>query len=289
MNMRKKVLLLILSFVFLTVSFLIGPVDIFKHGFYSIESTYTELDGKELENTTVLKITKKHFKGLEIRLPDLPNDSAGKLTFVIRDKNGKMIEKNEISLNGISSGDWHQIHFTHKLKEGEEYFLSVPDLSTFLMLKSAYAESTFSFSEKILIISMLFFVWLFFINKLAIRKKEKIYNILVKVVIFGIMTICMTWNFMYNTFGSSKINFDAFDIVSENLVVSVIEAERNNANLGEYGIGEYINIRGNYVKNRLTIDNISNPNSLYTSEDDYFHYYPNGYCSEEPAIGVLVK
>lgn len=312
MNQKKIVGMLIVTFLFFIGIMLIGPFDFFSHGFFCDTVNYEEIDDiqeyQELGTTPFeqdFMPLHKHFKGFEINLTNTSSASSGELVFTVNDMQNRVIDEKKVQIADITPLTWYEVHMNETLKVGKEYhlvicaegcattpYLQVVDkaylpnenLSGNLLLGYAYAKSTFTLSEKFLICAFAVIVWILLMNRIVCS--EKYYIRIRNGVLFFALSIVLTWNYMYNTFGSPKVDFDKFDVVSESLVVGVIEAENKGVNLGKYGIGEYADFRGDYYRNKRDYSYIYNPNQIYFSDDGYFSYYPNGYSNEAPAILV---
>lgn len=254
----------------------IGPMDVFHHGFYSDVVDYDMIAAEDhLENVDLrngaFEMTfspiKRHFKGFELNLINQPDGNTGTLLLQIFDSSNRQVDAISVDLSKVYATMWSQVYINKELKEGEVYVLRIsagecatvpflqivtPDyltdenLSGDLLMGYAYADSTFSSQEKILIfffgMVLCGFVWAKTLEG-AVGKRLK------QVSLFLLFTTILSWNYLYNSMDHYADSlFVEFQSDSEKLVSGVIAAEHNGIWFEQdesgYGLGSYRDIKG---------------------------------------------
>ncbi|MBP3295417.1 MAG: hypothetical protein J6M27_02450, partial [Lachnospiraceae bacterium] len=281
-RMNKNITIVIMIgilFVFLMI--MIGPMDYFTHGFYTGEDHYDLMqDGiKDIlkldSGKCVVRFSpvKDHFAGIEVCLMKEDKDE-GNLNIITCDSSETVMEQQSISLQRIKNGEWYKIYLEKDYWAGEEYYVifsedscsTVPGLpladSIYLpnetcfgniMLRYAYAESTFSDTDKILLSILLVGVWFGIAALLVENESRKRFR---KVFVFIMLMELASWNYMNYSLITPDENFVDFEDFSEMLVVGKIWAksdgtECENKEDQEYNLARYENLRGVYESESL--------------------------------------
>lgn len=304
MNFRKKLGLIISLLCMIAVIVMIGPLDIFTHGFFCDEIDYEQIPEEDVLGHVnpekepyemVFSPQKRHMVGFEVLLANQPEDNYGKLILTIINGKGIELDRIIVDLSEVSPSVWYKVRTTAKLKEGEKYTLRftaedckeilylpmtdsfyLPDetISGNVLCGYAYADSTFTFQNKILIVLFILAVW-GFLYAFYINERKKRYVHIVSAFVF--MVAVLAWNYMYNSMDNANNGFQAFQADSETLVTSMIYAEqdgitfRNEMERG-YGLGRYNNLKGK----------LNNYNLSYLTDDNWL----DGYSRTEAAVVV---
>lgn len=299
---RQIVAGLIISFL-VVLGLMIGPMDIFCHGFYNETvdfgvlgevQQYTELSEKPFRQT--FSPAKKHFKGFEIFVDNVEPENSGKLFLTIFDESENLIDQAEVDVNDLQSKQGFQVFFSKELKVGQRYILQISAENCFqapylliadsdylteeniegnLLIRYAYAESTYSFSEKVLIIWILICIGVLILGKILVSDKEY-WKKIVKIVGGTSLVIILTWTYMFNTFDREDSLYDTY---SESLVIGTIQAKHLQIE-PLYNIGHYIDAGANYNQHLKTY--FDNPDTLYRTDEEF----EKGYSKSEPVIAV---
>lgn len=288
-------------FFMLAALILLGPWDIFTHGYYCEEIAVWQIppedfqDSIRLENSSyemTFSPQKAHLAGFEIRL-DNQQDNSGKLLLEILDGEGNVVDTIYADLGKINSGSWYKLYTAAKLKQGEVYTLRfsadgyaaapclqaadsvyLPDetITGNVLLSYAYARPTFTRQNRILIflfiIAALGYIVTFYINgscKVIIKR--------IAAAIF--MVSLLAWNYMYNSMDNQNTDFERFQEDSETLVAGMVYADQNDIYFLDeyergYGLGKYYDLKGEMVSY----------GGLYISDDNWL----DGYSRTEAAI-----
>lgn len=305
MNEKKKKLgMIIITVIMISLICMIGPMDIFSHGFYCDEIKRHRINPEDFleeihleDGAFEMKFSpeKKHLKGFEINLAHQPENNTGTLLIDILNEKEKCLGTIKVDLSKVESESWYKVYTDVSLKKGEIYTLrfsaqdceTVPylqvvnpdylpeeNVSGNILLGYGYAESTFTFQNKILIGLFIISGWLFVCAKLIDNRKKKCTEC-AAVLIF--LTAVLSWNYMYNSMDVKNDTFTYFQEDSETLVRSMIYADRDGAffmnedELG-FGLGRYTDIKGEH--NRYDF-------SFFNSDS-----WINGYSRTEPAIRI---
>lgn len=304
--MDKKRIAIIVSIILCGIFLLLfGPMDVFTHGFYPDEIDVGQIADIDKigqinvndQNCKVIFSPKNDlFAGLEIFLVNQVPENGGTMTMKIADSNGKQIDEIEIDLSKVKDSVWYKVCTNADLKKGKQYtvtfdvantdtipsfllinpdYLGDENIQGNVLISYAYSQSTFSNQEKvmiyILIIALLGLVLYFLIPDQRYRKVSKV------IILFLILTVGMTWNFMYNSFDNQNKDFLGFQSDSETLATGVIYAERDGISFLRktdkgYGLGRYSDLKGTLKSYGLS----------YISNDDWIE----GYGKTIPAIVV---
>ncbi len=293
--MKRKMLMIISTIIIGLFIGLVGPLDAFSHGFYCDVIDYnTEINEEGFKEYIDLgkqdfemefMPQRKHFAGFEINLINQPANNEGTLYMEIYNSSGKMLEKINVDVAKVTAGKWYSVYVSKHLKQNEVYTLKIyadkcntipylqivdPDyltdenVSGNLLIGYAYRESTFSFSEKLLIILFLFAIWLFLFGVLS--QNKNVDNLTKKLSVIIILVVILTWNYLYDSMDNKNLSFSYFQSDSEEYVTDVIDALYDNVNTeSEYGLG-------NYTKDIQV-------GSSDLDDEDF-----NGYSKKDPAI-----
>lgn len=248
--MKRKAGMIISTIVLIVLVLILGPMDCLKHGYYCNELNYDMLK-QDLESPIKLEQgayemkfspTKRHMVGVEINLLNVPK--KGKLILDLFDEDGKEVDTVKVNLKKVSEQEWYKVVFNKELNKGKVYTLrftaekckKVPYLQTIysgylseesmtgnVLIGYAYAKSTFTLQNKVLIILFLVAVWLFILSKMSTKDNLRRVGILAATILFT--TALFSWNYMYNSMDDQNTTFDGFDAFSERLVRGVVDAE----------------------------------------------------------------
>ena len=207
--------------------------------------------------------------GFEIYLAHQPEGNTGNLRMSIFDDSGKKLDDIFVDLSKVPEASWYKVYTSADLKEDREYILrfkaedcaTIPYLqcvdSSYLpdetitgdvLLVYAYAESTFTFQNKVIFALFIVAAWGLGCAEFLNKGKKAI-----RIVSAGIfMTAVLTWNYMYNSMDTQNSSFSNFQSDSETLVTSVIRAEENGVyfryeNEAGYGLGRYHELKGTWL------------------------------------------
>ena len=305
MGMRKFGIPVITA-VILAFILLLGPGDVFSHGYYCDEINYDRalddingiIDLQYSDYEMKFSPIDRHFAGFEINLLNQPYGNTGLLILTVIDKNGKEIERISVDLHKVSEGQWYKTYADASLKKGEVYrllfsavdcdvvpylqtidpdYLGDESLSGDVLLGYAYAQSTFTFQEKVLIIALILAVWGYVCAGLLANDVQK--RVSRNAAVFIFLSVVLTWNYMYNSMDVENESFPAFQHDSESAVTSMIKAGEDNAGLREsengYGLAmAYFNMLG-----RFGFD------EKFVSDGEW----DEGYSDTEPAVLIAAN
>lgn len=266
---KKKAGIIGSTILFIILVLMFGPLDCFRHGYYCDEISYDILK-QDLQEPVKLEDgdyemqfspSKKHLVGVEINLTNQSKKNKGKLVLTVLNDKGKIIDMVSVNLKKVQKHSWYKVKFNKELKKGQVYTLrftaknckKIPYLQTIdkgylgeetisgnVLLGYAYAQSTFTFQNKVLIILFLAAIWMFVYIKLSEQSILSRKGILMAVFIF--CTALFSWNYMYNSMDTQNATFENFEDFSEKLVRGVITAEHQNIwfeDGSKYGLGFY--------------------------------------------------
>lgn len=303
--MNKKCVWIIASTMFFLLCFIcIGPLDVFSHGFYSNEIDVEQIADEDKigqikvnDEKSVISFSPQnsHFAGVELYLVNHYPENGGIMTMLIFDDKERLIDEVEIELNNVPNSGWYKVYTRKSLKENNRYTArftvveteTVPEFMLVnhdylldeslegnnILINYAYAKSTFSFQEKILL-SMLM-ISIFGAELYLLIPDNRYRNWLKVTILFLGLTTGMAWNFMYNSFGDQNAGFHNFQGDSEILVSGPIYAKRDGIEFLKesekgYGLGKYYNLKGIWNE------------SDYMTDDNWLY----GYSRTIPAIVV---
>ena len=303
--MKNRIGIVTSVIVYLLILVAVGPLDVCTHGFYPNEVDIAQIADADILGTInvddkgskiVFSPQEKHFAGVELFLVNHFPENGGVMTMLIYDSEGIQIDKVEIDLSKVKDSIWYKTYTNANLRKGEQYtaifsisgtdvspcfllvnqdYLGNEIISGDILISSAYAESTFSFQEKVL----LFILMSAILGKIIIClvSNEKYRRILNYVVLYIVLVAGMAWNFMYNSFDNQNTEFSDFQSDSEALVSGTIFAERDGIYFREdteqgYGLGKYYDLKGWLGSYGLS----------YCTDDNWLY----GYSKTLPAIMV---
>ncbi len=284
---KKTLWFAISTFVILGCFLLIGPLDVFTHGFFCREIDLNQIpesdhfenisfDGSEYEFK--FSPQKKHLAGFEIYLEDQPEDNTGTLTMRITDLQGNTADLIRVDLSKVKNNRWYKVYTNAALKKGAVYrmILSAEDCAALprmlavdpdylpeetaegnIVLAYGYREPVFTFENKVIISVFLFAVWLFLCVSLTDIKGKRC---ILPAAWLLLMTSVLTWNYMYYSMDDPENTPDGFfDIGSELLVTSVLYADQgqgyyiDDADKG-YSLGTYYDLKGRLTRYDLAYE-----------------------------------
>lgn len=301
---RNKTIVIINTIIILIAILLIGPLDFFVHGYYCEEIDCGQIAVGDVQRRISLENNiyqmsfspqKNHFAGFEIYLADQPDNNSGSLVLNILDERKNNIDTIYADLNKIPGNSWYKLYSSTNLKKDKIYTLrfsiadcaAAPSLQTVdrfylpaetlagnILLGYAYAQPTFSFQTKILIVMFLIAVWgwvcSFFLNSYYKKVIRRVTNSILMISI-------LAWNYMYNSMDYNNKNFWDFQSDSEMLITGMLYADQigvhfqNKAEVG-YNLGRYYDLKGPYISYGIS----------YITDD----YWIDGYSRTETAIIV---
>ena len=301
----KNLCIALITLLAIALIIMIGPCDKFAHGYFgeeidcsqiATEDFYEEVNLADSDYSMTFVPQKSHMAGVEIYLTNQPMGNTGYLKIEITDQEGKKLDTIDVDLANVKTATWYKVCTEADLKKGEEYTLifsatdsckSVPHLqrvdSDYLpdeitsgdaLVCFAYAKSTFTPQEKVLITLFIVAAWLFAMSLLLRCKKTKFLQCAAGFV-FGVSIL--TWNYMYNSMDNQNTSFPTFQDGSEAFATGELYAEKNgeyfkgDAERG-YGLGWYFDIKGSLPRYDLT----------YITNSDWL----NGYSRNEGAVIV---
>ena len=278
MSVKKKAGLFVSTLAMILVIIIIGPLDIFTHGFFYDEIDCSQIAPEDFQGCINLENgayemsfspQEPHMTGFEIYLAHQPEGNTGNLRMSIFDDSGKKLDDIFVDLSKVPEASWYKVYTSADLKEDREYILrfkaedcaTIPYLqcvdSSYLpdetitgdvLLVYAYAESTFTFQNKVIFALFIVAAWGLGCAEFLNKGKKAI-----RIVSAGIfMTAVLTWNYMYNSMDTQNSSFSNFQSDSETLVTSVIRAEENGVyfryeNEAGYGLGRYHELKGTWL------------------------------------------
>lgn len=284
MSNKAKISLIACVIVMIIFIIIIGPMDVFTHGFYCDEDNYEQvvldglLDSDQLEDGAY-EITfipqKSHMAGLELFLSNPPADNKGTLNLTIKDVGGKVLDTVQVDLSDVSAETWYIVYTHSNLKKGQEYLLvlnteNCEALTGNVLLAYAYSQSTFTVRDKVIISMFMVAVGGFICA--CFFKDNKVKKIAQAAAFSIFLTSILTWNYMYNSMDNSNSSFEDFQVDSETLVSNVIYADQHGVSYdSNFGLGRYMNLKG-LMK--------SYTDRSYLSDDNW----DNGYSKTEAAL-----
>ena len=295
----RKIIYYVLSILLLLLAIVIGPLDVFTHGYYYDEINITEnsnnlgspIDLTKGEYEMHFSPSKNHFAGFEIMLTNLSIQTGGFLYLDIENELGTRLERIAVDLSKVKDKTWYKTYSKSNLKKGQLYTLkfsiqdmyqAAPQIVTLdtdylnnetidgnAAIVYAYKDSTFNFPTKVLLILIIFSLWMY-ITSIFVTS-EKWGKACTVIAIFIFMTVILAWNYMFNSMDNTNILFDNFQADSETLVTGPMYAELDGTGgLNGYGLGRYYNKLGIFVDyNMSPIDDVN---------------WSKGYSKTEPAV-----
>lgn len=274
---KKHARMLVITVVTAIMVMFFGPLDVFTHGYFPEEVDVSQIaDADRLgflpvtDRDCVISFTpkKRHFAGVELYLVQHIPENGGILYVNIQDSSGRQVDTMDLALEKVKDSVWYKVYTNAGLNIGETYTLTfdvsegagVPSLMLVnedylpdeceagnLLVSFAYRESTFSFPERVMICMALPALWCLAVRYDCRRCEWKQY---LKVAgCFLLLTVGLTWNYMYNSMDVQNSGFAEFQADSETLATGVIYAERDGiyfsgASEKGYGLGRYCDLKG---------------------------------------------
>lgn len=292
---RKRTYLVVSIVLFIFLLALV-PLDVFTHGYYCDLVSYEQIDQKDIVGYVDLKKqeykmtfspAKNHFAGVALIFSNQPAGNTGEIEVSIYSDKKKLLKTCDIDLTKINENVWYRLKTHTRLKKGKEYQLTISakHCSTYptvplvatnyiptevmegnALMGFAYAESTFSVPEKVLIGILLLALWSFCIGANLMNGNYRTYIRAFSVYMF--LVVILSWNFMFNSMDNQNAIFAGFQSDSESLVTNMIKAENKGVDVGGigYGLGSYASI-----------------GEAFANDDVAWH---NGYSLIEPVLLV---
>lgn len=272
-KMNKKhmgMLLTTISMFFFAI--LIGPMDCFTHGYFCDVAKYDQIPAEGFVGQVSLEKqdfvmefspVKSHFVGFQIKLINQLEGNTGELYLTIYDKDDKQVDEITVDISKVASEAWYHTYINADLRQGVRYklrisarncetfpclqivepnYLSDENISGNLLIGYAYAASTFTFQNKVLICLFLVAIWGILCEEILLTGKCK--KLCGYAAVFFLMTAVLSWNYMYNSMNNHNTGFGDFQSDSEKTVVEPIDAVRKGVwfttddQMG-YGLGTY--------------------------------------------------
>lgn len=300
---KRKICIIISTLIMLVISVYIGPMDGFKHGFFTEPIDCGQIADNDFLDTISLETNdyemrfmpkKNYLSGFEIYLVNQPDDNRGNITLTILD-NKKVIDTIFVDLSKVRDSSWYKVYTSVKLQKNKEYILkisavdctTVPQLQKVnrdylseesitgnILISYAYAKSTFTFQNKMIIGMFFIAIWMFLCSCFISEKQKNYFRVPARIIF---MISVLTWNYMYNSMDNQNTDFSEFQEFSETLVTGTICAEQEgiyfrDSNERGFGLGRYNNLKSSFM---------SYSSSYITDE-----YWINGYSKTESAIIV---
>lgn len=298
---KNKIGAIAITIIMIMIIVYIGPIDGFRHGYFTDAIDCGQIDENDFLDTVSLEDDdykmsftpkKRYLSGFEIYLVNQPSDNSGNIILTILD-NKKVLDTISVDLSKVRDASWYKVYTDAKLKKDKEYILkisavdctSIPHLQNVkkdylsdetvtgnILISYAYAKSTFTFQNKIIIIMFIISVWMFLYSYFMTGKLKNCF-ILSGGGIFLISVL--TWNYMYNSMDNQNVGFTNFQEFSESLVTGTIYAEQDGVYFRDddergFGLGVYYNLKGTFLSYGLT----------YITDDNWL----NGYSRSEKII-----
>jgi hypothetical protein len=319
---KKQCVFLLVTLVAVIFMICIGPLDVFTHGFYTDTLDTTQILEDDFGSHVRLinsdyemqfSPKKAHMVGFELYLKNQPEGNTGTLELTILQQEKEM-DHISIDLSKVTESKWYKVYANAKLKEGEVYTLrfsakqcdTVPCLqnveksylpeetmSGSILLGYAYAQSTFTFQNKIIIGLFVLALWMLLISWYLTPKKSG--GGYCKTVGIGLFLIAvLTWNYMYNSMDVSNTSFASFQADSETLVTGMIYAEQDDVYFKDtnevgYGLGRYYNTAGSWYSYGLTYLSDDNWQNGYSKQGAALLLNSNIYTQEVLQVGNYVE
>lgn len=127
-------MLLIGTSLVVLIIVLIGPVDIFVHGFFYDVVDYEQIEKEDFGRIIRLdhedyemefSPTDRHFAGFLINLIHQPDDNTGFLVLTIFDHNEKEVDKIDIDISNVTEKEWYKVYMDESLVKDEVYTLKI--------------------------------------------------------------------------------------------------------------------------------------------------------------------
>lgn len=312
---KKVVMFISLLAILILVMVVLGPLDIFKHGFYCDLPSYEEINEEDIQYIDLAQQDyesefmpiKKYFSGFGINLTNIQTESTGELCLSIYDVNRILLEEINVNLCDIKDKQWFFLYTNTELKKGDVYTLHISakecqiapylqivspycltdeNVSGNLLLGYAYAEPTFTLHQKVLICMLILSLWALICARLTDRKKY-----LKKIrlaAIFLFFTAILSWNYMYNSMDNKNIIFGTLS--SDNLVLGMIEAQKDGISIDKdgYGLAIYENTSILY-SDEMSYPGDNNWIDGYLRNEACICIPANGYTRNVARAGNFVK
>lgn len=187
---KNKIGAIAITIIMIMIIVYIGPIDGFRHGYFTDAIDCGQIDENDFLDTVSLEDDdyemsftpkKRYLSGFEIYLVNQPSDNSGNIILTILD-NKKVLDTISVDLSKVRDASWYKVYTDAKLKKDKEYILkisavdctSIPHLQNVkkdylsdetvtgnILISYAYAKSTFTFQNKIIIIMFVISVWMF--------------------------------------------------------------------------------------------------------------------------------
>ena len=317
-NKRAGIIILIVLCVLMAI--LIGPMDYFRHGHYYEEYDFTQIAEEDWEDQISLENeayemefspVKDYLNGFSIFLYNQPDDNEGSLVLTITDEKGKVIDRTKVDLSKPQAGKWYKTYIDSNLKKDKVYklqftvhdckyypylqnvdddYLPEETQSGSILIAYSYAQPTFTFQERSMIVLLILAFILMLIGGLIPERKKLLNSI--AIVIF--LTLILSWNYMHNSMDNANTMYAGYQIDSETLVSNVISAEQDGEYYREddeigFGLGRYYDLKGaagSYDRQYMSNENWSDGYSLTEAA---IIVNSNDYTKEVAVAGNIIE
>ncbi len=320
----RKLIFVAICMVFALFLILMGPLDLFRHGEFSVHLEYAQLSsgaGTKEENISTQGVKqiftpqKRHCKALKLYLIGLDQTDPGQIILDIYKDDGQKIDSISKPFKNLSGGNgWQLFEFKKELIRGQAYsflartegsrqepkltivepgYLTDEVVDGGVFSAYVYATSTFSFSEKvfffIFIVAVLLFVHALLFAKTAISLR--------RVSLFICLIGVMGWNFQFNSMDSSNDRFKGFQADSETLVTGPIMAQQrgiwmSNPDDSGFSLGRYTDLYGawsNYDQKPITNENWNQGYAVRAPQIVLAKSIGSDYVNQIAAVGNSVR
>ena len=255
---------------------LIGPADVFTHGFYTERINIWEIPGQNYleeiylgENDYEMQFSPKkdHLRGFEIVVSKPDTNVAENLVLTVTEEKGQVIDEETINTESLKNLEWYEAKIKGNYKKNKTYNLKISSgnkgqglnlicvtsdylppetTSGNLLINYAYAESTFTPDRKILLVIIVIAIGLLASSFFAGKKAERVLRVFAGVLF---VTGVLTWNYMYCILDNQNETFEHFQDDSDVLVIGAIYADKDgvsapNPHERGFRLGNYNNVRG---------------------------------------------
>jgi hypothetical protein len=316
----NKIAIIILIVLRAFMIILIGPMNHFTHGHYYEEYDFDQIVNDAIHNQISLKDenyemtfspVKDYLNGFSICLGNQPDDNKGVIELTIKDEKEKAVDHIEVDLSKPHEGMWYKTDANTTLKKGKIYTLqfSASNCKTYPYLKTidsgnlpketksgnvllaySYAQPTFTFQERVIIILLLVAVCFLLVGQLAPNKA----TVMNTVFVVTFLTCILTWNFMHNSMDTENTLFPDYQVQSETLTTGMIIAEndgeyfRTDEEKG-YGLGRYYDLNGDYWSYSRTYQTDTDWNEGYSRTEPAIIVSSNEYTKEIAKGGNIIR
>lgn len=274
-HMPVKALILAAVVLVFILAILVGPLNVFAHGFQSRVMKYAEIMPEEYAGTVDLtqqeySLTftpnKPYFTGFALNVIFDPADAEGELVLTVSDQNGNAVDQQIAEIRRMHSAKWYYISGVRSLKENttyqlrisarnvqnplliprvQEHYVSEESSHDNLLIGYVYKEATFTPQQRVLIVMLLLTVAVMLCSLLISN-----FGIALQIrrgTGLCLLFILLSWNYMYNIMDTANETFDYFQEDSEALAIGAVMAESRGIQGSKYGLYSYSDVAGSLL------------------------------------------